>query len=316
MSLFITIGGVSFAVLSMVAIFIGLSLHILRRGIHLEAETGLEKVIGKIVDYLCIILAIAIVSIMKIVFWIIEREWWFKGPMRRFFPLLIAKSGLKVIYSGEIYTTEELVALIENVYKKADESSDHLHISITPCMCRHATNNWSDDMPNLTCLHFNTVARPYHKALPQSLMITADTAIDLVKEYASKWPFVHIIYGFCPSSPEYFDKQESICFCHHHCAVIRTELKWGKYGIHPIKPANHLAIINGDNCKNCGTCHRKCPFFAIEKREINYEIIHERCYGCGVCKRFCPNDAITLIERPNPKEHFIKREVLSLKHIQ
>ena len=106
------------------------------------------------------------------VMWAVNKDWWFKGPFRRFFPWFLGNIIVKIAYAGEIYTTEETVAFLENIYKDTEENGDHLHISISPCICRDATDNWSDDMPNLTCMHLNTSAEGAAKGYKQSLLLS------------------------------------------------------------------------------------------------------------------------------------------------
>ena len=169
-------------------------------------------------------------------------------------------------------------------------------------------------MPNLTCLHLNFASTPAKRHIDQSVLISTETAIQLTREYASKWPFVHTVFGWCPSSPEYFDKQFAICFCHHHCAVLRCEVKRGKYGLHPIAKGHFFAKIDEEKCNECGTCQEKCPFFVIKKSTPSNEglrIDADKCFGCGVCQRFCPNNAIEMIRRANPKLHFIRPELIN-----
>ncbi|TFF89466.1 MAG: 4Fe-4S dicluster domain-containing protein [Promethearchaeota archaeon] len=316
----IIFGIVMIIVISILLILTALSGHILKDGKILEKETGIKWFFSKILLVFSSIFAVYSNPFFSMVFWLVERHWWFNGPFRRLLPWILANGITRIAYSGEIYTTEETVAILEKIYDDADkrkENGEHLHISISPCMCRDAIDNWSDDMPNLTCMHFQFMAEPMSKFMDQSLLISGETAIHLVKEYAAKWPFVHIFYGMCPGGPEYFDKQIALCFCHHHCVTMRCEIKWGKYGLHPFKKGDHLAMIDESDCKNCGTCIEKCPFFAIsqntENNDVNDKIPyidHEQCYGCGVCERFCPNDAIYLIDRPNPKNKFIKKEII------
>jgi len=253
-------------------------------------------------------------SFMRMLMWFVDKDWWFKGPFRRIFPWFLGTGVIKILYAGEVYTTEETVAILENMLKKTEEKGKELHVSLTPCVCRAATNNWSDEMPNMTCMHFGRNAIGFDKVDKYTILISPETAIQLVKEYAFKWPFVHTLFGFCPSSPEYFNKEIALCFCHHHCATIRCEIKRGKNGLHPIKKADHLAVISNDLCDNCAICYDKCPFFAIIKLKDNkLEVNHDICFGCGVCTRFCPNDAIKLIDRPESESHFIRKEVLKLK---
>ena len=302
-------------IVTVIILFISNTSHILVGGKRLENETGIRKVIPAILSLIMPIFSVIITAIMKFIILFVDKDWFFKGPFRRLVPWILGNAIVKIAYACEIYTTEELIALYENLYVEAEENEAHLHFSLSPCICRHAMNNWSDDMPNMTCLHLNFAAKPAGKNIDQTILISAKTAIQLTKEYASKWPFVLTVFGICPSSPEYFDKQFAVCFCHHHCAVIRCEVKRGKYGLHPITKGHYIAEIDETSCVKCGICYEKCPFFIITKdKNDNYEIDPEKCFGCGVCERFCPNDAIKLIDRPKSKDHFIRRELLTVQH--
>jgi len=256
------------------------------------------------------ILSVIMNVVMRFLIRFVDSEWWFKGPFRRVVPWLLGNAIVKIAYGCEVYTTDELVALYQNLYKDADQNGKHLHIALSPCICRAAINNWSEKMPNLTCLHLNFASNPAKKYMDMSLLISAETAIQLTKEYASKWPFVHTVFGWCPSSSEYFDKQFAICFCHHHCAVVRCEVKRGKYGLHPITKGRFFAKIDKEKCNKCGTCQDKCPFFVVKKSNEILKIDPEQCFGCGVCERFCPNNAIEMIKRPKSNLHFIRTELI------
>ncbi len=50
-----------------------------------------------------------------------------------------------------------------------------------------------------------------------------------------------------------------------------------------------LAVINADNCTECGLCIDLCKFGAINE---NFEVDAIECEGCGVCVDLCPENAI------------------------
>ncbi len=54
------------------------------------------------------------------------------------------------------------------------------------------------------------------------------------------------------------------------------------------------AVINHDQCTECGICYSMCSFGAISR---NLEVSKLECEGCGVCADFCPEKAIDLIEK-------------------
>ncbi|MBX3007320.1 MAG: ATP-binding protein [Melioribacteraceae bacterium] len=49
------------------------------------------------------------------------------------------------------------------------------------------------------------------------------------------------------------------------------------------------AVINSDNCRECGLCEEVCRFEAIK----NYKVVTISCEGCGFCVRVCPEQAIS-----------------------
>lgn len=66
--------------------------------------------------------------------------------------------------------------------------------------------------------------------------------------------------------------------------------------------SGHEAVINEDDCINCGVCVEPCRFDAISKAKSEtgkstYRIDAAACEGCGVCVRVCPVDAIGFPER-------------------
>ncbi len=50
-----------------------------------------------------------------------------------------------------------------------------------------------------------------------------------------------------------------------------------------------LAVINIDECNECGQCIDLCKFNAVKE---NFEINSIECEGCGVCVDLCPENAI------------------------
>ena len=51
----------------------------------------------------------------------------------------------------------------------------------------------------------------------------------------------------------------------------------------------NTAVINKDQCTECGLCREMCRFNAIS---ADYKVNPIDCEGCGVCVHFCPEDAI------------------------
>ena len=53
--------------------------------------------------------------------------------------------------------------------------------------------------------------------------------------------------------------------------------------------SGHTAIINQDECTQCGLCRDLCRWDAISE---NFVVDSIECEGCGVCCYFCPEKAI------------------------
>jgi len=53
--------------------------------------------------------------------------------------------------------------------------------------------------------------------------------------------------------------------------------------------SGNTAVINKDQCTECGLCREMCRFNAIS---AEYKVNPIDCEGCGVCVHFCPEDAI------------------------
>ena len=56
--------------------------------------------------------------------------------------------------------------------------------------------------------------------------------------------------------------------------------------------SGELAIINQDDCTQCGNCMNVCRFGAISIKDDRYSVDQLECEGCGYCKRVCPDNAV------------------------
>ena len=57
--------------------------------------------------------------------------------------------------------------------------------------------------------------------------------------------------------------------------------------------SGELAVINQDECIQCGKCDDVCRFDAVDVNDGIYTINELSCEGCGYCARVCPTEAIT-----------------------
>ena len=60
--------------------------------------------------------------------------------------------------------------------------------------------------------------------------------------------------------------------------------------------SGELAVINQDDCTQCGICADVCRFNAIPVIDGQYIVNPLSCEGCGYCARVCPTKAITNID--------------------
>lgn len=57
------------------------------------------------------------------------------------------------------------------------------------------------------------------------------------------------------------------------------------------------AVIDTEQCLDCGLCEEVCRFGAVGSDNGHYAISPLHCEGCKVCVEFCPADAIDFPER-------------------
>lgn len=61
--------------------------------------------------------------------------------------------------------------------------------------------------------------------------------------------------------------------------------------------SGELAIINQEDCIQCGKCADVCRFDAIPFENNTYIVEDLSCEGCGYCARVCPTDAIINVQQ-------------------
>jgi two-component system, NtrC family, sensor kinase len=59
---------------------------------------------------------------------------------------------------------------------------------------------------------------------------------------------------------------------------------------------NAVVRTQGDRCRRCYSCVRRCPARAIRVRDGQAEVLVERCVACGRCLKVCPADAKKLAD--------------------
>ncbi len=60
--------------------------------------------------------------------------------------------------------------------------------------------------------------------------------------------------------------------------------------------SGELAVIQQEDCIQCGECKTVCRFDAIDIKDGKYIVNPLNCEGCGYCSRVCPTDTILNID--------------------
>lgn len=61
--------------------------------------------------------------------------------------------------------------------------------------------------------------------------------------------------------------------------------------------SGELAVINQEDCIQCGKCSEVCRFDAVMMKNDTYVVDELACEGCGFCAKVCPSDAIINIKQ-------------------
>lgn len=60
--------------------------------------------------------------------------------------------------------------------------------------------------------------------------------------------------------------------------------------------SGELAVIQQEDCIQCGECKNVCRFDAIDIKNGKYIVNPLNCEGCGYCSRICPTDTIINVD--------------------
>jgi NAD-dependent dihydropyrimidine dehydrogenase PreA subunit len=158
---------------------------------------------------------------------------------------------------------------------------------IRDCICRaqqdHVRRRCT--FPLRTCLSFSSVERPSD---PNSVSKEeALTFLDKMEEIGLVHTVSNVIKGVgyvC-----------NCCGC--CCAILRGITDWGIEN--SVAHANYHAVIDPDQCLDCGTCRDRCQVHAISEQNGVSVVNPERCIGCGLCVTGCPNGVAKLERKPD-----------------
>jgi ferredoxin len=95
----------------------------------------------------------------------------------------------------------------------------------------------------------------------------------------------------------------SCCGC--CCMQLRAITRHGVQGA--VRTSSMMACVDGETCRGCGRCARRCPIQAIhlkawpryvERKSRMHAVVDEGlCLGCGVCQPACKKGALRMRHR-------------------
>ena len=170
--------------------------------------------------------------------------------------------------------------------------------SLRDCICRvqqERLGNRRCNFPVRTCLSFSSFERQ-----PRPEDISKEEALALLDEF-ERIGLVHTVSNVM----EGFTYVCNCCGC--CCGILRAINEWGIEN--SVARANYYSEIDGDKCKGCGACVKRCQVKAISIRNGVAVVDTKRCIGCGLCITGCPTGAAKLHKKPeaetvNPPKNF------------
>ena len=165
------------------------------------------------------------------------------------------------------------------------------------CICRIQQDHVGRrcDFPLRTCLSFSSVESP-----PDDDTVSKDEALAFLDK-AEEIGLVHTVSNVMKG----LGYVCNCCGC--CCGILRGITDWGIEN--SVAHANYYAVIDPDECLDCGTCRTRCQVHAISERDGISVVDRKKCIGCGLCATGCPNGAARLERKPddeivNPPEDF------------
>ncbi len=161
---------------------------------------------------------------------------------------------------------------------------------VRDCICRVQQKliGKGCDHPVEACLTFAPVEGVFDHS-------TVDRAIDL--EEALRILHQTEEAGLIHSTGNYISGIDYICnCCTCCCGIMRGVVEFGF--LDAVAHSDFSAVIDEDQCINCGDCLPRCSFDAISLGEVFAAIDQAHCMGCGLCASACTVDALHLERRP------------------
>ncbi len=176
-------------------------------------------------------------------------------------------------------------------------------LAIMSCICRKLTRAVDErDETQYSCLGIGVGMFKWERWPERYRGGVKFVSPEQAKEWLAKWDkkgLMHCVmcYGKTDDGRPIVG---GICNCDYPvCMPMRHRLD---YNItYNLLKGHHVALIDYEKCKGCGTCVKRCQYGAI-KMEVTINkpnIDMFRCFGCGLCETGCPQEAITLVKRAN-----------------
>jgi Pyruvate/2-oxoacid:ferredoxin oxidoreductase delta subunit len=153
------------------------------------------------------------------------------------------------------------------------------HVYLWPCDCRAIVG--ACDQPLDVCLRFDNdrgLGREISRERAVEILRMADVAGLTHTDYLGRSAGdTHAICNCCTDC----------CFPHRAAALLDAESVWPR--------RRHLAVVDRDECTQCGTCAERCPFDAITLSADDEPLVEAaQCRGCGLCSTGCPAETIAM----------------------
>jgi len=153
------------------------------------------------------------------------------------------------------------------------------HVYLWPCDCRAIVG--ACDQPLDVCLRFDNdrgLGLEISKDRAVEILRMADVAGLTHTDYLGRSAGdMHAICNCCTDC----------CFPHRAAALLDAESVWPR--------RRHLAVVDHDECTQCGTCAERCPFGAVTMNADDEPLVEAAaCRGCGLCSTGCPAEAIAM----------------------
>ncbi len=199
-------------------------------------------------------------------------------------PMVVAEQ--KKNHWGQVVPIEEVEQILDMA----------VNIVRVPCACRSATRGLYDARYCFGVTTFkegwaDTLEYPDYSTDLEKL--TAGEAKKAIQKL-DRNGLVHTIWTFITP---YIG---GVCNCTAtDCLAMKGRLRSGLPIAFPFFKAEHVAVIDLEDCSGCRDCLKNCNFGAISYSPSLHKcyINQFQCYGCGVCRAVCSKDAITLRDR-------------------